>query len=216
MADAARARKVADRIHQTVARLLQGRIKDPRLGFVTVTDVKVTGDLQHATIFYTVYGTDRERRESAAALRSATGLIRSEVGKALGIRLTPSLEFQLDALPTQARTFEDALAQARAKDEEIARASEGAQYAAGEAPYRHDDEDEWDEDDESASGERVLVRDDAEDGDTAEDVVRAELLAEDDVVGDDDERLAEGVEDEPETDDAPGDAGDVDPEDSVR
>lgn len=216
MADAARARKVADRIHQTVARLLQGRIKDPRLGFVTVTDVKVTGDLQHATIFYTVYGTDRERRESAAALRSATGLIRSEVGKALGIRLTPSLEFQLDALPTQARTFEDALAQARAKDEEIARASEGAQYAAGEAPYRHDDEDEWDEDDESAGGERVLVRDDAEDGDTAEDVARDELLGEDGVVGDDDERLADGVEDVPETDEVPLDGGDVDPEDSVR
>lgn len=215
MADAARARKVADRIHQTVARLLQGRIKDPRLGFVTVTDVKVTGDLQHATIFFTVYGTDGERRESAAALRSATGLIRSEVGKALGIRLTPSLEFQLDALPTQARTFEDALAQARAKDEEIARASEGAQYAAGEDPYRHDDEDDV-EDDESAGSERVPVRDDAEDGDTTEDVARGSLLAEDDVVGDDDERLAEGVEDETEMDDAHGDAGDVDPEDSLR
>ena len=104
MADAARARKVADRIHETVARLLQGRIKDPRLGFVTVTDVRVTGDLQQATVFYTVYGSDEEREETAKALRSAKGLIRSEVGKALGIRLTPSLSFQLDALPTTART----------------------------------------------------------------------------------------------------------------
>ena len=104
MADAARARKVADRIHETVARLLQGRIKDPRLGFVTVTDVRVTGDLQQATIFYTVYGSDEEREETARALRSAKGLIRSEVGKALGIRLTPSLTFQLDALPTSAKT----------------------------------------------------------------------------------------------------------------
>ena len=86
MADAARARKVADRIHETVARLLQGRIKDPRLGFVTVTDVRVTGDLQQATVFYTVYGSDEEREETAKALRSAKGLIRSEVGKALGIR----------------------------------------------------------------------------------------------------------------------------------
>ena len=230
MADAARARKVADRIHQTVARLLQGRIKDPRLGFVTVTDVKVTGDLQHATIFYTVYGTDRERRESAAALRSATGLIRSEVGKALGIRLTPSLEFQLDALPTQAKTFEDALAQAHAKDEEIARSSQGAQYAAGKDPYRHDDEDavepeDADEDDapsvaDEAAGplaaEPVLAKDEAQDADSAEDVVRAELLAEDDVVGDDDERLADGVEDVPDTDEVPLDGGDVAPEDSVR
>ena len=85
MADAARARKVADRIHETVARLLQGRIKDPRLGFVTVTDVRVTGDLQQATIFYTVYGSDEEREETAKALRSAKGLIRSEVGRALGV-----------------------------------------------------------------------------------------------------------------------------------
>ncbi|MDO4244361.1 MAG: 30S ribosome-binding factor RbfA [Actinomyces sp.] len=144
MADAARARKVADRIHETVARLLQGRIKDPRLGFVTITDVRVTGDLQQATIFYTVYGSDADRRDSAAALSSAKGLIRSEVGKALGIRLTPSLTFQLDALPTQARTFEDALAQARAKDEELARTYAGATYAGDADPYRHDDRHEGD------------------------------------------------------------------------
>lgn len=140
MADAARARKVADRIHETVARLLQGRIKDPRLGFVTITDVRVTGDLQQATVFYTVYGTDKDRRDSAAALDSAKGLIRSEVGKALGIRLTPALSFQLDALPTAAKTLEDALAQARARDEEIARASVGATYAGDADPYRHDAE----------------------------------------------------------------------------
>jgi len=116
MPGAARARTVADRIHETVARLLQGRIKDPRLGFVTVTDVRVTGDLQQATVFYTVYGSDEEREETAKALRSAKGLIRSEVGKALGIRLTPSLSFQLDALPTTAKTLEDALAQARVRE----------------------------------------------------------------------------------------------------
>lgn len=140
MADAARARKVADRIQETVARLLQGRIKDPRLGFVTVTDVRVTGDLQQATVFYTVYGSEEERRDSGRALESAKGLIRSEVGKALGIRLTPSITFQLDALPTQARTFEDALARARARDEEIARVNAGATYAGDPDPYRHDDE----------------------------------------------------------------------------
>ena len=140
MADAARARKVADRIHQSVARLLQGRIKDPRLGFVTITDVRVTGDLQQATIFYTVYGSDKDLRSSAAALSSATGLIRSEVGRALGIRLTPSLTFQLDALPAQARSFDDALARARARDEEIARAHAGAAHAGDADPYRHDNE----------------------------------------------------------------------------
>lgn len=150
MADNARARKVAERIHETVARLLEGRIKDPRLGFVTVTDVRVTGDLQQATVFYTVYGSETDRRKSQAALRSASGLIRSEVGKSLGIRLTPSISFQLDALPTQARTFEDALAQARQRDAEIARAAQGAQPAGDPDPYRHDEEPE--EGDETGAG----------------------------------------------------------------
>ena len=159
MADAARARKVADRIHETVARLLQGRIKDPRLGFVTVTDVRVTGDLQQATIFYTVYGSDEEREETAKALRSAKGLIRSEVGKALGIRLTPSLTFQLDALPTTAKTLEDALAQARVRDAQIAKAAEGATYAGDADPYRHDDVD--DADDSDADDEQAIIREPA-------------------------------------------------------
>lgn len=142
MADPARARRVADRIHKTVAQVLERRIKDPRLGFVTITDVRVTGDLQQATVFYTVYGTEGERRRSASALKSATGLIRSEVGKALGIRLTPTISFQLDSLPTTARSIEDALAQAQARDAAIARAAEGASYAGDASPYRTKDEDE--------------------------------------------------------------------------
>lgn len=142
MADPARARRVADRIHKTVAQVLERRIKDPRLGFVTITDVRVTGDLQQATVFYTVYGTEGERRRSASALKSATGLIRSEVGKALGIRLTPTISFQLDSLPTTARSIEDALAQAQARAAAIARAAEGASYAGDANPYRTKDEDE--------------------------------------------------------------------------
>lgn len=142
MADPARARRVADRIHKTVAQVLERRIKDPHLGFVTITDVRVTGDLQQATVFYTVYGTEGERRRSASALKSATGLIRSEVGKALGIRLTPTISFQLDSLPTTARSIEDALAQAQVRDAAIARAAEGASYAGDANPYRTKDEDE--------------------------------------------------------------------------
>ena len=166
MADAARARKVADRIHETVARLLQGRIKDPRLGFVTITDVRVTGDLQQATVFYTVYGTDKDRRNSAAALKSATGLIRSEVGRALGIRLTPSIAFQLDALPDQAKTFEDALARARARDEEIARAYAGAAPAGDADPYRRaDTADEPDDDSEGEFGDEESDDSDGEEFD---------------------------------------------------
>lgn len=120
MADEARQRKVQDRIHQTVARMLGRRIKDPRLSFVTITDVRVTGDLQHASIFYTVLGDNADRAGAGRAFESAKGIIRSEVGKALGIRLTPTLEFILDGLPESAAALEDALAAAKKRDEEIA------------------------------------------------------------------------------------------------
>lgn len=166
MADPARARRVADRIHKTVAQVLERRIKDPRLGFVTITDVRVTGDLQQATVFYTVYGTEGERRRSASALKSATGLIRSEVGKALGIRLTPTISFQLDSLPTTARSIEDALAQAQARDAAIARAAEGASYAGDANPYRTKDEDE--DATSSDSGESAASAESGESADSAE------------------------------------------------
>jgi len=117
MADPARARKIADRTKVVVAEYLEHRVKDERLGFVTITDVRVTGDLQHATVFYTAYGSDEERAATAAAIESARGKIRSAVGKALGIRLTPSLEFVPDALPEGAAHLEDALLQIDVGDE---------------------------------------------------------------------------------------------------
>ncbi|MGC5616191.1 30S ribosome-binding factor RbfA [Georgenia sp. Z1491] len=136
MADSGRARRLAERIQQIVARMLDTRIKDPRLGFVTVTDVRVTGDLQHATVFYTVYGSDEDRAGTAAALRSATGILRSEVGKQTGVRLTPTLEFVLDALPSTAQDLADRLAEARLRDEQIAAAAAGATYAGDADPYK--------------------------------------------------------------------------------
>ena len=172
MADPARARRVADRIRKTVAQVLERRIKDPRLGFVTITDVRVTGDLQQATVFYTVYGTEGERRRSASALKSATGLIRSEVGKALGIRLTPTISFQLDSLPTTARSIEDALAQAQARDAAIARAAEGASYAGDANPYRTKDEDE-----QGASGESAESSASAASAESSESADSAESAA---------------------------------------
>lgn len=149
MADDARARKVADRIHETVARLLDTRVKDPRLGFVTVTEVRVTGDLQQATVFYTVLGDEPAEGSSAAALASATGMLRSEVGRALGIRLTPTLTFVRDALPETAASLEDALVAAAAKDAEVARLAQGATYAGEANPYKEKKErveDAWDDD----------------------------------------------------------------------
>lgn len=136
MAENARVRRLADRIQEVVARMLDTRIKDPRLGFVTVTDVRVTGDLQHADVFYTVYGDDEARARSAVALASATGIIRSEVGKATGLRLTPTLAFHLDAVPETAAHLEAALAAAARKDAEVAALAAGARYAGEADPYR--------------------------------------------------------------------------------
>ena len=141
-----RVRKVADRVHVIVAEMLERRIKDARLGFVTVTDVRVTGDSQHAAIFYTVLGDDEQRKASGAALESAKGLIRSEVGKQLGLRHTPTLEFILDALPDTAAHIEDVLAKARRIDAEVAAAAAGATYAGDADPYKHPEDDDLDED----------------------------------------------------------------------
>lgn len=142
MADTARARKVADRIKTLVAEYLEFRLKDERLGFVTVTDVRVTGDLQQASIFYTVFGDDEAREGTAATLKDHKGRIRSAVGKGLGIRLTPSLEFIPDALPEGAAHLEDAVRTARARDAELAAQATGATYAGEADPYKKpDDED---------------------------------------------------------------------------
>lgn len=135
-----RARKLADRIQVIVAEMLERRIKDPRLGFVTVTDVRVTGDLREATVFYTVMGDASEREASAQALASATGLIRSEVGKQTGIKFTPTIEFVADAVPENAAHIEDLLRQARERDAEVAGLAAGADFAGDPDPYKSDDE----------------------------------------------------------------------------
>ncbi len=139
--DAARARKLADRISQIVAEMLERRVKDPRLGFITVTETRLTNDLREATVFYTVYGSDQERADTAAALQSATGIIRSEVGRQVGLRHTPSLEFVADVIPDTAKRIEELVTQARSADEELARSRDGAVYAGDPDPYRKPAED---------------------------------------------------------------------------
>jgi ribosome-binding factor A len=134
--DGPRARKLADRIARIVAEMLERRVKDPRLGFVTVTDARLTNDLREATVYYTVYGDDEEQAGTAAALASATGLIRSEVGRQTGLRHTPSLAFVRDTVAEGARHLEELMDRARAADEAVAAARESA-VPAGEAdPYR--------------------------------------------------------------------------------
>lgn len=137
MAAEARARKLADRVREIVAETLELRIKDPRLGFVTVTDARVTPDLREATVFYTVYGDDEARAATAAALESAKGVLRTEVGRQTGIKHTPSLAFVLDALPDNARQIDDLLRAAAESDAQVHAQATGADFAGDPDPYRH-------------------------------------------------------------------------------
>jgi len=135
-----RALKVADRIKEIVANALDTRVKDPRLGFVTLTDVRVTGDLQQASIFYTVLGDEEARTATAIALNSARGMLRAEVGSALGLRITPSLEFFADGLQETAAAMNDLMFEVARKDAELAKARQGAKPAGEANPYKTSEE----------------------------------------------------------------------------
>ena len=148
MADPARAAKLADRIKVVVAQALERRIKDPRLGFVTLTDARVTNDLQHATLYYTVFGDEEQQADTKAALESARGVLRQEVGKNITVRLTPTLEFVPDEIPVNASHLEELIRAAKARDAELEALKKGATYAGDADPYRKDedfDEDEAEE-----------------------------------------------------------------------
>ncbi|MDQ0574863.1 30S ribosome-binding factor RbfA [Agromyces albus] len=170
MADPARARKMADRIKEIVAKRLDKGLRDPRLGFVTITDVRVTGDLQHASIFYTVYGSEAERKDSARALTAATGMLRSEVGRNITARLTPSLEFIPDAIPENAEHIESLLREARTRDAEVTVLASNAEFAGEPDPYvKPRDLDDDDDFDDEALEDLEGSEDDGEDlGDHAE------------------------------------------------
>ena len=134
----ARVRRLADQIKFVVAELLERRVKDPRLGFVTVTDVRLTNDMREASVFYTVLGTEEEREGTAAALASAKGMIRSEVGRVTGVRFTPSIEFVPDAIPENAAHIESLLKQAADSDAELHARAAGASFAGDSDPYLPD------------------------------------------------------------------------------
>ncbi len=157
MVDVARARKLAVRIREVVAQTLEMQVKDPRLGMVTITDAKLTPDLREATLYWTVYGDATVRAESAAALESAKGVLRSTVGRQTGVRYTPSLTFVADVVPETAGRLEELLAVAREQDARVQEIATAAEPAGDADPYRvprviEDGEDELD-------GHRVQVRD---------------------------------------------------------
>ncbi len=136
MVDAARARRLAERIKVLVAAALEKVVKDPDLGFVTITDVRVTPDLSHARIYYTVFGDSEQQKKSSEVIERNRGKIRGEVGHQLSIRLTPTIEFISDDVPESAAQMNDLLAQARARDNELKKLAKEAEFAAGENPYK--------------------------------------------------------------------------------
>ena len=142
---AGRTAKLADQIKVVIAQALERRVKDPRLGFLTITEVRLTGDNREATVFYTVLGDDAERAGTAAALESATGMLRTAVGTQLGIKFAPTLAFVLDATPESAKQIEDLLAQVQAADAAAAASAVGKEFAGEADPYRKPREAEEDD-----------------------------------------------------------------------
>jgi ribosome-binding factor A len=141
MSDPAKTRRHAERVRELVASLVR-EIKDPRLGMVTITDARITGDLREATVYYTVLGDPTEHAATGAALESAKGMLRTRVGHALGLRHSPSLAFVEDNVLDHAKEIADLLAEARNRDAEVQRLAAGKQYAGDPDPYKSDEDDE--------------------------------------------------------------------------
>lgn len=128
--------KLEEQIQQVIAQFLERRVKDPRLGFVTITGVRLTGDAREATVFYTEMDADSDEIDTPAALESAKGLIRSAVGQRLGMKFVPSITFVRDATAETAADMADLLARVRDQDAELASRRAAADYAGEPDPYR--------------------------------------------------------------------------------
>ncbi|WP_125611105.1 30S ribosome-binding factor RbfA [Specibacter cremeus] len=136
MADSARAAKLAQRIKVIVAEGLRRSVKDPRVEGITVTDARVTNDLQHATVYYTVFGDDTAQADAKVGLEKAKGVLRQEVGRNITVRLTPTLDFVADEIPVNASNLEALLRTAKERDAKLAALAEGAEFAGDSDPYK--------------------------------------------------------------------------------
>ncbi len=115
-----RSEKVAEAIHEMVSGLLVKGLKDPRIGFVTVTGVKVTDDLHLATVYFTVIGSETEKKDTEQGLNSARGYIRKELGKNLRMRYVPDIVFRYDASVEYGSRIESILKEIATKEEDDA------------------------------------------------------------------------------------------------
>jgi ribosome-binding factor A len=136
MTDPAKVRRHAERVKELVAQVIRTQIKDPRLGMMTITDSRITGDLREATVFYTVLGDTTEQAATAAALESAKGLLRSTVGRALGLKHSPTIAFVHDDVQDTVKHIDELLAVAHESDAKVHEIAAGASYAGDAQPYR--------------------------------------------------------------------------------
>jgi ribosome-binding factor A len=91
-----RANRVGEQMKKELGEIIGRKIKDPRIGFVTVTDIQVTGDLQQATVYISVLGDEKQREDTLIGLAKAKGFIRSEIGQRIRLRKTPEILFEFD------------------------------------------------------------------------------------------------------------------------
>ena len=185
-----RAARIAALIQRVIASNMESTLHDKRLKNVTITDVKVTNDLQLAKVYWTTIsrtGNDEvERKRAQTAFNQARGRLRTMVGAKAGLLLTPQLQFIFDEVPGEAHEIDDIIVAARRRDEELARMRANAQYAGDADPYKHDDESE----DELEDREH---EDKDEYNEYGGDVVTVEELED----FDDDEDSADGSDDDP-------------------
>lgn len=199
-----RAARIAALIQRVIASNMESTLHDKRLKNVTITDVKVTNDLQLAKVYWTTIshtGNDEgERKRAQTALNQARGRLRTMVGAKAGLRLTPQLQFIFDEVPGEAHEINDIIVAARRRDEELARMRANAQYAGEADPYKHDDEDETED-----KIERLEHEDKDEYNEYDGDVVTVEELED----FDDDEDAVDG------SDDDPVDPAELDPQSTI-
>ena len=167
-----RAARIAALIHRVIASNMESHLHDKRLANVTITEVRVTNDLQIAKVYWTQLGTagkeQGERMRANQALQQAKGRLRTLVGAKAGLRLTPQIQFVYDEVPSEAHEIEDILVAARKRDEELAKARETAQYAGEADPYKKPREDEDFDDDEFDEDSDSEEDDFADSGDSAD------------------------------------------------
>jgi ribosome-binding factor A len=113
-----RTNRVGEQMKKEISEIIGRKLKDPRVGFVTVTDVDVTGDLQQAKVYITTLGNDEERHNTLKGLEKATGFIRSELGRRIQLRVTPELVFEFDRSVEYGNHIEDLLAKVRVEEKE--------------------------------------------------------------------------------------------------